>query len=151
MALNTDVLVAENEIVHLIPHRIPFIMVDKLVFNDEKKAVSTFRVQEDNLFIEKGHLTEPALIENIAQTAALKIGYPVYLASREGKPAKASLGFIGAITNLTIHQLPPVGAELKTEVLFENEVLDVFLFGGAVYYKNECLAECKMKIFVKRK
>ncbi len=151
MELNTDVLVAENEIIHLIPHRNPFVMVDKLVFSDEKKAISTFKVLEDNIFIENEVLTEPALIENIAQTAALKIGYPVYLASREGQPAKAHLGFIGAITSLRVHQLPPIGAELRTEVIFENEVLDVFLFGGAAYYKNECLAECKMKIFVKRK
>lgn len=151
MELNKNVLVEENEIIRLIPHRAPFVMVDRLLYNDDSKTISTFKVKSDNIFLNDNELGEPALIENIAQTAALRIGYPIYVEQKNGKNVKAHLGFIAAITNLKVYSLPPLGAELQTEVTFENEVLDVFLISGATYYQNERLAECKMKIFVKRK
>lgn len=151
MELHKNVLVEEEEIIRLIPHRVPFVMVDRLLYNDDTKTISSFKVKSDNIFLKENELGEPALIENIAQTAALRIGYPIYVEQKNGKDVQAHLGFIAAITNLKVHSLPPLGAELQTEVVFENEVLDVFLISGATYYQNECLAECKMKIFVKRK
>jgi 3-hydroxyacyl-[acyl-carrier-protein] dehydratase len=151
MELNNAVLVNEEEITLLIPHRVPFVMVDQLLHNDEKITISSFVVKSDNLFLENDVLTEPALIENIAQTAALRVGYPIYQAIKEGKDLKAHLGFIAAITDLRVYDLPPLGAELQTKVLFEKEVMDIFLVSGGVYYLGKCLAECRMKIFAKRK
>ncbi|MEZ4947941.1 MAG: hypothetical protein R2784_00870 [Saprospiraceae bacterium] len=45
-------------------------MVDKLWHSDEKETLSGLFISEDNLFVENGHLAEPGIMENIAQTAA---------------------------------------------------------------------------------
>lgn len=146
----TQSLVEGDEIVLLIPQRAPFVMVDKLLHNDELKTVSAFKVRPDNIFLTDGILHEPALIENIAQTAALRIGYPLYLDYKEGKEPSAQLGFIGAISKLKVYDLPPEGTEIVTTVLFEKEVMDVILISGRVTLGEKTLVECEMKIFIKK-
>ena len=63
------------DIHELLPQREPFVMVDKLVYFDEKTTTTSFLVREDNLFVENGRLNACALAENIAQTCAARLGY----------------------------------------------------------------------------
>lgn len=62
------------DIHELLPQREPFVMVDKLVYFDEKTTTTSFLVREDNLFVENGRLNACALAENIAQTCAARLG-----------------------------------------------------------------------------
>jgi len=146
----TPALVEEAEITELIPQRFPFIMVHRLLHSDEEKTICSFTVREDNIFTIAGVLEEPALIENIAQTAATRIGYSIYKAKLEGKESAVQVGFIGAISNLSITELPKLGAEVITEVTFEKEVLDVILIKGVSTVDNREMACCEMKIFIKK-
>ncbi len=61
-----------------LPHREPMVMVDGLLFYNEKKAISTLTILKENLFVENGYLAETGLIEHMAQTAALHVGYNNY-------------------------------------------------------------------------
>ena len=76
-------------------------MVDELLFSDETTTQSKFLVKAQNIFIEDGYLHGPALVENIAQTAAARAGY---ISLTNNKPVL--LGYIGAIKNLEIFFLP---------------------------------------------
>ena len=53
-----------------IPQKPPMVMVDKLIFAEEKKVVTSFLIRRDNIFCSDGVFTEAGLIENMAQTAA---------------------------------------------------------------------------------
>jgi 3-hydroxyacyl-[acyl-carrier-protein] dehydratase len=134
----------------LLPQKPPMEMVDKLWFHDDSHSISGLLVKEDNIFCKNGFLCEPGLMENIAQTAGLRLGYIVYQQQKNGEAIKPPLGYIGAIKNLIIHQLPPVGAELKTEIFVQAVVFDVTLISAKSTMKGEPVASCEMKIFLKQ-
>lgn len=134
----------------LIPQKPPIEMVDKLWFNDETTTISGFSIKKNNIFCENGFFTEPGIVENIAQTAALRVGYMVSLMQQNGEKANPPVGYIGAIKKLLIYQLPEVGSELKTEVVIQQIIFDVTLITGKTTMNGETIAECEMKIFLKK-
>lgn len=136
-------LVGKEDILSLIPQRPPMVMVDSLIFADEKSSTTVFKITEGNIFVEFGKLTEPGLVENIAQTAAAGIGYICRVQNRP-----VPLGYIGAVQNLEIFGLPKIDDEIETEVLVENKIFGVTLVSGKVRLDNKILAQCKMKVFI---
>ena len=133
---------AQN-ILAFIPQRVPFVMVDKLLFSDGAITISEFLIREDNIFVENDCLKEPGLVENIAQTAAARAGY---ISQLENKPV--ALGYIGAIKNLEIFFLPQTGDKLITEITVENQIFDVTLISGKISCNEKEVAKCEMKIFI---
>jgi hypothetical protein len=138
-------MIAQGEdVLKLIPQRPPIVMVDKLISAADGKTVSGFTIKTDNIFVENGIFQEPGMIENVAQSAALGVGYMCSV-----KNEKVPLGFIGAVKNLKIYGLPLVGDELKTEIQVDYEVFEATLITGKVYCADTLLAQCEMKIFLK--
>lgn len=131
-----------ENITSLIPQKYPFVMVDKLLYIDETSARSSFYIKGDNVFVKNGFFTEGGLLENMAQTAALKAGYNSDAAN---KPINS--GYIGSVRNLEIFSLPRVNHELLTEMVIENQVFDVIVFQGKVWHNDKLLAQCEMKVF----
>jgi 3-hydroxyacyl-[acyl-carrier-protein] dehydratase len=146
----TSPLLKGKEVSALIPQKPPIELVDTLWYNDDKKTISGFTIPADHLFCEDGLFREPGLIENIAQTAALRVGYMVSLMVSEGQEVKPPTGFIGAIKKLSIYTLPLPGTEIMTEVTIENVVFDVTIIKGIIKQNGDTLAECEMKIFLKK-
>lgn len=118
-------------------------MVSKLLYIDETKAKSSFIIEQDNVFLKNGLFQEAGLMENIAQTAALRSGYT---ANAENKPV--ANGYIGAIKDLEIFDLPKAGDELITEIAIENQVFNVTVLSGKVWHNGKLLAQCEMKVFI---
>ena len=118
-------------------------MIDSVIFSDEKITRSAFQVKADNIFVENGYLKEPALVENIAQTAAARAGY---ISQTENKPV--SVGYIGAIKNLVITGYPKINDEIITEITIENQIFDVSVISGKISCNEQVLAQCEMKIFI---
>ncbi|MDD5570079.1 MAG: hydroxymyristoyl-ACP dehydratase [Bacteroidales bacterium] len=138
------VIVDKSKITEYIPQRPPMVMVDNIIFCDEKKIITTLFIDENNIFCRDGFFREPGLIENIAQTAAAKIGY---LSKIKGK--EVLIGYIGSIKDLIIHFLPAVNTEVTTEVSVENEVMGFTIIHGKVMSSDKIAAECEMRIFLK--
>ncbi|MFT3701932.1 MAG: 3-hydroxyacyl-ACP dehydratase [Agriterribacter sp.] len=132
-----------QDILPFIPQRPPFVMIETLIAAGDNDARTRLIVREDNIFVADGKLTEPALVENIAQTAAARIGY---ICSQKNEPVP--VGFIGAVQNLEVFELPGVGEEIETEIRIKNQVFDVTLIEGKVFCSNNILAQCEMKIFI---
>lgn len=133
----------DQDITAYIPQRDPFVMIGRLVSADGNTTRTRFTVLKENLLAENGFLTEPGLVENIAQTAAAGIGY---ICRTENKPVP--VGYIGAVQNLAIAQLPAVGEVIETEVTVKNQVFDVSIINGTIRSNGQVLAQCEMKIFI---
>jgi len=118
-------------------------MIDTLESCDETGASTTFEVKADNLFVENGTLKEPALIENIAQTAAARMGY---ICQQEQKPVP--VGFIGAVQQLKISNLPKIGDTLTTAITVKNQIFNATIIEGAISVNGTYLVSCEMKIFI---
>lgn len=132
-----------DQILEIIPQRPPIVMVDKLIAIEENKTVTGLTIQPDNIFVMDGIFCEPGIIENIAQSAAVGVGYLC-----RSKQEEVPTGFIGAIKNLVIHFLPEVYSDLTTEVTVEYQVMDATLIRGCVFFQGKLVAECEMKIFL---
>ena len=117
-------------------------MVDKLLFCDDTTAQTAFRVPEENVLVFNGVLSEAGIMENIAQTAAASAGY---LAKTENKPV--AVGYIGAVKNFEVFDLPVVNDELNTEVKIESRIFDMTIIFGMVKVDGKLMAQCEMNIF----
>ena len=135
---------SEFDILDLIPQRPPMKMIDALIAADEKSARGKLHILESNLFIDNGVFTEPGLIEFIAQTAAAYTGYKNKITNQE-----VSEGYIGAIKNLVIYELPKVNSFVQSEIVVENEIVGYTIIAGRVYQEDRLLAECEMRILGK--
>ena len=118
-------------------------MIDELIYSDEKITRTALQVRADNIFVRGGELREPALVENIAQTAAARAGYA---SKMEDKPV--SLGYIGSVNNLQIFSLPKVEDAIETEISVLNQIFNVTLIAGKIHCNGRLLAQCEMKIFI---
>ena len=118
-------------------------MVDALEHSDDKGAATTFTVKAGHIFVSGGALTEPALVENIAQTAAARMGY---ICRQEQKAVP--VGFIGAVQNLRIYALPQTGDTLFTTIHIKNQVFNATIIEGNISVKGKPIASCEMKIFI---
>jgi predicted hotdog family 3-hydroxylacyl-ACP dehydratase len=137
-------IVLKENIESLIPQRPPFVMIDELVRSDGALTRTRLQVRADNIFVEHGRLTEPALLENIAQTAAARAGYE---AKKENAPVR--VGYIGAVKNFEVFDLPAVHDIIETEIITGNQVFDVTVIKGTIYCESRVMATCEMKIFIK--
>lgn len=143
--MNREAIIHGEGILGLIPQRPPIVMVDSFFGIEENCSYSGLTVTSDNIFCEAGKLQEPGIIEHIAQSAAARIGF-IY--TRQG--AQVPLGFIGSVDKLKIYNLPEVGMKLFTEITVVQEVFDITLVSAQVKAGEESIAECRMKIFIKK-
>ena len=153
-----------DNILPLIPQKPPFVMVSKLLSVDGNKTRSSFYIGENNVFVKNNLFLEAGLLENMAQTAALGIGYAAFEKNQESRIKNqdvlnlesgilhlpdVAVGFIGAVTGLEIFRLPKVNDELVTETSIENKILHVTVISGKVWHNKELVAQCEMKVFLK--
>lgn len=143
--MNREAIIHGEGILGLIPQRPPIVMVNSFFGIEENCSYSGLTVTSDNIFCEAGKLQEPGIIEHIAQSAAARIGF-IY--TQQG--AQVPLGFIGSVDKLRIYNLPEVGMKLFTEITVVQEVFDITLVSAQVKAGEELIAECRMKIFIKK-
>ncbi|MFA8451513.1 MAG: hypothetical protein ACEPOW_12550 [Bacteroidales bacterium] len=140
--IKRKIILDGQELLDLIPHRDPFVLVDKLFYHDPEKTKAGFSVPNDHYFVDDGFFTEFGLIENIAQTTGVHVG--LY---RRDKGIDIGIGFIGSISNFILNFRPKADAEIETIIYVLNVVMGVVNVKGQVYQDDKLCAECEMKVF----
>lgn len=135
-------LANRDHITQYIPQRKPMIMIDALKEAGDQHAITQLTVRADNIFVSEGYLSEPGLVENIAQTAAAQSGYQH---RKAGKPV--TIGYIAAVKNLVVAQLPPVDTVIETRVRVINQVLNVIIIEGRITQGEMLMCSCEIRIF----
>lgn len=139
----SNLLVNKNNITDYIPQRFPIVMIDNLLSCDDNTVVTDFLVREDELLVLNGQLSESGLLENIAQTAAAKVGYECHI-----RQIPVPLGFIGGIGKVKINKLPEIGETVKTIVDIDKMVFGVTIIKASSFVGDELLISCEMKIVI---
>lgn len=129
-------------VLKLLPQQPPFVMVDKLIYFDQQETITSFTVDQNNIFVENEIFTSSGLIENIAQTCAVRMGYINQYIYKEN----VKLGFIGSIKNLEIFKYPKVGDVLTTSIKIIEEVFQMTLVLACVKIHDETIVTSEMKI-----
>ncbi len=143
--MKRDIIVQGDDILELIPQRKPIVMVDTFYGIEDENSYTGLTITADNIFVDEGTFFEPGIIEHIAQSAAVRIGY-IYQQMKQDVP----LGFIGSVDKMKIHNLSKVGDKLYTEIKVIQEVFDITLIAASVKVNKEVIAEGRMKIFLNK-
>ncbi|MCF8275348.1 MAG: hypothetical protein K9J17_01335 [Flavobacteriales bacterium] len=142
-------LVGREDVLKFIPQRAPIVVVHGLISHSENISISEFHVEEGHLFVRDGKLLPSGLMENIAQTSALRSGYHFSQQIQVGGEMKEPpIGFIGALKNFLVQDLPSVGSVLKTNVTVMHEVMGMQVVEASVQCGRNVIASCEMKIFL---
>jgi len=125
-------LVTPEEVTNFLPHQHPFVMVDTLIDRTESEATSQFLIKSDNVLVNDGIFQESGLIENIAQTIALKAGYESVLRNEEPQ-----IGFIIQIKDLEIFDLPQAGEIITTKIKITMNLPQMLVIEGKSFWKTK--------------
>ena len=142
-------MLADKETVaRLIPQRPPMVMVHSLTGHDDRKTVTAFTVEEDNIFTENGYFSEAGLIENMAQSSALRTGWISAGNAENGNDFSPLVGVIGAIKDFELFRKPEVGSSIQTTVELLTEFGNATMVRAYVREDDELIASAELKIFL---
>lgn len=127
-----------HDIVSWIPQRPPFVFIDTIVEADECCAVTQFTVSKTCPLVEAGSLSLAGLMENAAQTCAV----------RAGVSGGNRIGFIGAVKQMETNRLPKIGEMLTTRVVLLQEVMNISLIDCTTYIDEELIATATLKLAI---
>ncbi len=145
LELTAPLVEGKDRIVKYLPQRNPFVMVESLWLNNDTTTVTSLTIEDSNCLTENGLFTESGLLENMAQTAATRVGYGFIEAGLE-----VPVGFITAIKDLKIHTYPKVGDIIYTEAEHVNDVMNFSIVKGRVYVNNQLMAEAEVRVFINK-
>lgn len=135
------------DIHELLPQQEPFVMVDTLTHFDRSLTVTETTVRADNIFVDAGRFSSSGLMENIAQTCAVRIGYVNKYILKKG----IQLGFIGAVRDFEVYSFPAIGDTITTYVNAKEEIFGMTLAEAIVKCGEKTIVKTEMKIAVKEK
>ena len=137
-----------DTVAKLIPQEFPMVMVHGLLMHNSQQTLTSFTIEKGNIFIENGLFTEAGLIENMAQSAALRTGWISAKAMEEDAEFSPVVGVIGAIKNLEIFRKPEVNSRLETTIDLLTEFGSATMVEATVRKDGEVLATAELKIFL---
>ena len=129
-----------NEIIDLIPHRYPFLFIDRvedIIVNESAIGIKNVTINE-NFFI--GHFPEFAvmpwvlIVEAMAQTAACLISY-----SNISLQKKKAV-FLTSIENTKFKKMTTPGDILKLRVKVISSRKNFYKFSGTAFSEDEMMA-----------
>lgn len=136
-------LATRETIIDFIPQRDPMVMIHTLLHVDDHAAVTELSIEPSNIFVENGFLSEPGMIENMAQTAAAQMGYQC---RKNGRIVP--VGFIAAIKRLEITALPALHSDITTGVDIFDRVSGFVLINGKITQGEKVLCTCELRLFI---
>lgn len=138
-------LISGDDILAYIPQRGVIVMVDKFYGIKDDVSISGLTISTDNMFCEEGAFQECGVIEHMAQSAALRVGYICKLQGSE-----IPIGFIGSVSKFSIYYTPNAGDDIVTYITVEQEVFNITLISALSKVGERVVAECRMKIFLQK-
>ncbi len=128
-----------------LPQQEPFVMIGTLVAFGPACTVTETVVSDDNLFVDDHQMSASGLIENMAQTCAVRIGFINKMILK----SEVQIGFIGAIRDMHIDILPHTGDTITTTVEFKESVFGMTLASANIVCGQQQLASAIVKIAIK--
>lgn len=128
----------------IVPQAYPFVFVDQLEDFDitTLSCITTFTIKEDTLLLEENAISESGLLENMAQTCAVHIGfYNKYVYDRD-----IQVGFIGAVKNLRIFGKAQISETLTTQITIKTEFGTMKIADATITCNGKLIAEGELKI-----
>lgn len=142
------------DLTQYLPHREPFLLVDKITSLDRDGVITVFYISPDCIFVNEQHLNEFGLIENAAQNCSAMISQmDKFIHQTEVERYSDMVGYISTIKKIAVHQLPEEDTVITTHsrLISATNLGNSYLLNLSVttYNKNkELLFEAEMVLFI---
>jgi len=137
-----------NEIIQLLPHRYPFLLLDRVIeFEPSKKIVGIKNVTYNEPFF-TGHFPQKPIMPGVLIIEAMAQAGGV-LAFKTFPDKKGSVFFTG-IDNARFRKPVIPGDQLKLVVNVIKHRREIWLFDGSAFVDNELVAEAKIMAMLKQ-
>lgn len=128
----------------LVPHRPPFLLVDRLLDYTGQTGIVESVISPDNFFLsDEGHLKEIALVELLAQSAAAVKGYSDL---KDGKEIKK--GFLVDIREFFFWERCNKGDVVHISIEITKSFSGFSVINGFIMCKEKEIAKGSMKLWV---
>lgn len=129
----------------VLPQQEPFVMVGSLIRFTTDASTTETEIKETNIFVDNGYFSPSGMMENIAQTCAARVGfYNKYVLHKD-----VQVGFIGAVRNYNIYELPAAGSVIHTKVDILQDVFGMTLANAEVVSGDKVYATAEIKLSVR--
>jgi UDP-3-O-[3-hydroxymyristoyl] N-acetylglucosamine deacetylase / 3-hydroxyacyl-[acyl-carrier-protein] dehydratase len=132
-----------NEIKRILPHRYPFLLVDRVLELDENKAVGIKNVTANEEFFQ-GHFPQQPIMPGVLQIEALAQLAGILLF--HSKKDDGSLGFFRAIENVKFRRQVVPGDQLKLVIQLDRKKSGIAKFSGQIYVNDQIITEAEFTI-----
>ena len=136
-----------QEIKELIPHRDPFLFVDKCeIIEPGKKGISERLFSENEYFFEGHFPSNPIvpgviIVEAMAQTAGIVVSY-------QFKDIKDKSVLFMSVSKARFRRPILPNQNIRFEVNFLNNVKDVYKFQGSAFFETTKVAETEFTAMI---
>jgi 3-hydroxyacyl-[acyl-carrier-protein] dehydratase len=137
-----------NEIMQLLPHRYPFLLVDRVLeFEPSKRVVGIKNVTSNEPFF-VGHFPGKPIMPGVLIVEAMAQAGGI-LAFKSFPEMKGSVFFIG-IDNARFRKPVIPGDQLKMVVDVVKHKREIWVFEGKTYVGDELVAEAKIMAMLRK-
>lgn len=137
-----------NEIMQLLPHRYPFLLVDRVLeFEPSKRVVGIKNVTSNEPFF-VGHFPGKPIMPGVLIVEAMAQAGGI-LAFKSFPEMKGSVFFIG-IDNARFRRPVIPGDQLKMVVDVVKHKREIWVFEGKAYVGDELVAEAKIMAMLRK-
>ena len=140
------------DIKKFLPHRAPFLMVDRVLSIDDEHVSTSFEISQNCIFNNNGYFSEEGLVENAAQTCSSIVGKSYFKEGDiEGEAVKL-IGFISAIKKVSVISCPEVGSTIitnaKLKSRFDTEDYSLCTIDCYTTSDNKELLSCELNLII---
>lgn len=129
----------------VLPQQEPFVMIDTLTHFEMMTSTTETLIRDTNIFVDGGRFSASGMMENIAQTCAARIGfYNKYILHKD-----VQVGFIGAVRNYIVNELPKAGSMITTRVDILEEIFGMTLANAEIMCEGRVVATAEIKLSVR--
>lgn len=140
------------DIQNFLPHRPPFLMVEKFHHLDEATVVSSYTIPDDNVFTQDGCFNEFGLLENAAQTCSSIVGQTFFDKDDLNGSGNKLIGFISAVKKVEIFNLPKVHQTIFTKAAlksrFDSDGYSICTLNCDIFENEQKLLACELNLFI---
>ncbi|MEI6148001.1 MAG: hypothetical protein WCS01_02815 [bacterium] len=130
----------------VIPHRPPMRLIDALVEWNDHSARSVVVFAGDHMAVRDGFVTEPALVECIAQTVAAMEGARKAAGVAPGGTSGQQVGMLCGISDFAVVRRPKSGERLEVSVQVQKRLGPMLLADGQVLCDGQVVASGSLKL-----
>ena len=145
--------VSKLDISKFLPHRPPFLMVDKVLSIGDEHVSTSFQIKSDNVFVKDNLFNEIGLVECAAQTCSSIVGKSYFEDDDfEGLGTKL-IGFISTIKSVQLYACAKVGTTIKADARlvsrFDADEYTICTLNCKITDNTKELLSCEMNLFIR--